>query len=88
MVVGTKTDCRNDEAILRKLAEENVKPVTAEEGEKLAKDIKAVCYMECSALTRKGLKEVFEEAVRIVLENKKEEQTTKKPETKKKCCLL
>ena len=67
MVVGTKTDCRKDEAIIRKLAEENQKAVTAEEGEKLAKDIKAVSYMECSALTREGLNQVFDEAIHIVL---------------------
>ena len=67
MIVGTKTDCRNDEQIMRKLAEENQKAVTAEEGEKLAKDIKAVCYMECSALTRSGLNQVFDEAIHIVL---------------------
>ena len=67
MVVGTKTDCRTDEAMLKKLQEENEKVVTTEEGEKLAKDIKAICYMECSALTRSGLNQVFDEAIHIVL---------------------
>ncbi|KAL7722870.1 Rho-related protein racD [Entamoeba marina] len=72
MVVGTKTDCRSDETILRKLSE------------RLAKEIKAICYMECSALTRSGLNQVFDEAIHIVL-NK---SSARHSESKSRCALF
>ena len=51
--------------------------ITKEQGKSMAKDIKAVSYIECSAMTRFGLKEVFDEAIRAVLYPKEKEEKKK-----------
>jgi Ras-related C3 botulinum toxin substrate 1 len=67
ILVGTKVDLRDDPAFLESLKEKGLSPVSAAQGEQLAAEIKAVKYMECSALSQKGLKEVFDFAIKNVL---------------------
>jgi GTPase SAR1 family protein len=63
IIVGTKTDLRSDPS--RKPAD--AEPFTKEDGERLAKDVGAKMYVECSSFTQDGLKNVFEQAVRVAL---------------------
>ena len=65
--LGTKIDLRDDPNTIQALQKQNLAPVRREQGLKLAKKIKAYAYVECSALTQKGLHQVFEEAIRAVL---------------------
>ena len=56
---GTKIDLREDKETLQILAENGQAPIKREQGQKLANKIRAVKYLECSALTQRGLKQVL-----------------------------
>jgi cell division control protein 42 len=61
LIVGTQVDLRDDPQVLEKLQRQKQRPIVPELGEKLARELGAVKYVECSALTQKGLKNVFDE---------------------------
>lgn len=82
ILVGTKLDLREDKETIDKLKEKKLAPITYPQGLAMAKEIGAVKYLECSALTQKGLKTVFDEAIRAVLCPKP------KPKKKKVCRIL
>ena len=52
LLVGTKIDLRNDASTVEKLAQTMQKPITVEAAEKLQRELRAVKYVECSALTK------------------------------------
>jgi cell division control protein 42 len=54
LIVGTQVDLRDDPNMLQKLARQKQKPIPFEAGERLARELGAVKYAECSALTQKG----------------------------------
>lgn len=61
LIVGTQTDLRDDPSVREKLGKQKMSPVRKEDGEKMAKELGAVRYVECSALTQYKLKDVFDE---------------------------
>ena len=69
VLVGTKLDLRDDAATIEELKKERLAPITREQGEAMQREIAAVAYMECSALTEVGLKDVFDEAVRTAIQS-------------------
>ncbi|KAJ6228604.1 hypothetical protein M0813_08641 [Anaeramoeba flamelloides] len=83
ILVGTKLDLRDDQDTVLKLKEKNLDPISYQDGMELSKEIGAVKYIECSALTQKNLKAVFDETIRAVL-------APPKPEKKKggRCSIL
>nr|BAC99017.1 Raichu-1237X [synthetic construct] len=68
ILVGNKKDLRNDEHTRRELAKMKQEPVKPEEGRDMANRIGAFGYMECSAKTKDGVREVFEMATRAALQ--------------------
>jgi len=76
ILVGTKADLRNDEATVSQLASKGLRVITQEEAQQRMKEIGAVNYLECSALTQEGLKTVFDEAIRAALQGKKKPKKT------------
>ncbi len=62
ILVGTKTD-------MRETHPDDV--VTAEEGRKMCQQLGGIRYLECSAKTRDGLKDVFDAAIQYVVSNRK-----------------
>ena len=52
LLVGTQMDLRNDQQTIQKLAKNKQKPITTEQGDSMAKQLKAVKFVECSALTQ------------------------------------
>ena len=72
---------RDDASTIEKLSKVRMKPIIVEQGEELARELRAVKYVECSARNQKSLKNVFDEAILAALEP---------PEVSKmgKCTLL
>uniref|UniRef100_A0A8C5QRY9 small monomeric GTPase n=1 Tax=Leptobrachium leishanense TaxID=445787 RepID=A0A8C5QRY9_9ANUR len=64
ILVGTKLDLRDDKKVIEKLNKSKLSPIAYQQGLTLAKRIDASKYLECSALTQRGLKMVFDEAIR------------------------
>eukprot|EP00428_Durinskia_dybowskii_P061738 CAMPEP_0170364648 /NCGR_PEP_ID=MMETSP0117_2-20130122/5487_1 /TAXON_ID=400756 /ORGANISM="Durinskia baltica, Strain CSIRO CS-38" /LENGTH=141 /DNA_ID=CAMNT_0010619165 /DNA_START=222 /DNA_END=647 /DNA_ORIENTATION=- len=75
ILVGTKLDVRGE----GKAGDF----VSRQAGENLKEELKAFKYLECSARTQEGLKQVFDEAIRCVLLAQSAAGTKKK-----KCTIL
>ncbi|XP_076108848.1 ras-like GTP-binding protein RHO isoform X4 [Mytilus galloprovincialis] len=74
ILVGNKKDLRNDENIKRDLMKMKQEPVRPEDGRAMAEKINAYGYLECSAKTKEGVREVFETATRAALQTKKKKK--------------
>ncbi|KAK6462461.1 GTP-binding protein, rho subfamily [Scheffersomyces coipomensis] len=84
ILVGCKADLRNDPQTINKLRENQQEPVTHAEGEIVSQKIGASNYLECSARTGQGVKEVFEAATIASLRTKEKKDGKKS----KKCVVL
>lgn len=81
ILLGAKSDLRDDPQTLGLLRVKNANPITTIRGKTAANAIHAVRYIECSALTQRGVKGAFEEILCALLLRKRQQEQSKK----KKC---
>jgi Ras homolog gene family, member A len=67
ILVACKKDLRRDPRVIEELRKTNQRPVTPEEGMAVSQKIGARNYLECSAKTGEGVREVFQHATRAAL---------------------
>jgi len=78
ILVGTKTDLRDDSQVQRTLASKGHRAISHADGLARSKELGCLKYMECSAFTMEGIKQVFDEAIRAAIQHK-ERGKKKKP---------
>jgi len=81
ILVGCKKDLRRDPRVIEELRKTSQRPVTPEEGMAVAQKIGAKHYLECSAKSGEGVREVFQYATRAAL-------LTRHPGSRRKCVVL
>jgi len=86
MFVGTKIDLQGSENKAQK-SRISIAPLSYEEIEKTVDELK-VNYLECSALTQEGLKDVFDEAIRVVLRGRKKNKGKVDKKEKDECNIF
>ncbi|KAI8322943.1 GTP-binding protein [Martensiomyces pterosporus] len=65
VLVALKLDLRNDQRAIDELARYGQAPVSMAQGQRMAKKIGAVSYVECSAIKNLNVRQVFEIAARV-----------------------
>ncbi|KAG0678682.1 GTP-binding protein Rho1 [Kluyveromyces marxianus] len=88
ILVGCKADLRNDPQVVEELRAQGLEPVSQAQAQEVADQIGAVDYIECSAKTGYGVREVFEAATRASLVGKQGKSKPKTKSSKKKKCTI
>lgn len=88
ILVGNKSDLRDDPETIQHLNKLRQQSVTLTQGLAIAKKLGATKYMECSAKTGKGLRDVFQTAAEVVISPEIYAQKEVKEKKKSKCLLL
>ncbi|CAL1569437.1 unnamed protein product [Knipowitschia caucasica] len=84
ILIGCKTDLRNEDECLRKLRASTLEPVTYTQGEDACRQMNAEVYLECSAKFQENVDDIFKEASRRALVFRKK----KRRRHKRRCQVL
>ncbi|XP_064369503.1 rho-related GTP-binding protein RhoD isoform X2 [Dromaius novaehollandiae] len=85
VLVGCKTDLRKDRAVLRRLHEDRLEPITYQKGEAMARLVHAASYFECSAKYQENISAIFAAACSAALRAARRTQRRRRP---KQGCVL
>lgn len=66
MLLGLKSDLRDNIRCKEMLSAQGLTPVTTEQGRAVAQKMGAI-YMECSARNNRGVKEIFEKGITVAV---------------------
>ncbi|XP_038621319.1 rho-related GTP-binding protein RhoD [Tachyglossus aculeatus] len=67
LLVGCKTDLRNDKDQLQRIKKSGQDPISYHKGQALANNLGAVAYLECSARLRDNVETIFQRAAAATL---------------------
>jgi GTPase SAR1 family protein len=70
VIVGTKTDLRDDPEVVSKLKTKGLSPTTFEMASKLARDLNLNTAVECSSLNGENVHHVFDTAINLASKHK------------------
>ncbi|NXJ97967.1 RHOF protein, partial [Corythaixoides concolor] len=85
LLVGCKTDLRQDREVLHKLQEARLEPISYQQAKAMARNVHAVSYLECSARYQENIGDIFTEACTAALSATRRSQRRKRP---RRGCVL
>ena len=85
LLVGTKLDLRSDKNHLAEMQRRGLECITTQQGMKLAQDVGACGYVECSAITQENLKQVFDSALLAWAQHR---EAIRRKQRKQECCNI
>ncbi|XP_063015503.1 rho-related GTP-binding protein RhoD [Melospiza melodia melodia] len=86
LLVGCKTDLRQDQEALQKLKDGRIEPVSRQQGEAMARQVRAVSYMECSARYQDNVGNIFVTACNVAISAARRRQRKAGP--RRGCAIL
>ncbi|KAJ7836715.1 cell division control protein 42 [Mycena leptocephala] len=83
ILVATQIDLRADEEAMERMARGGKLAVSMHQGQRMAREVGAAKYLECSAKTLEGVKDVFDQAIAVGVA-----QRSKEEKTRRRCIVL
>ncbi|AWP15238.1 putative rho-related GTP-binding protein RhoF [Scophthalmus maximus] len=85
ILIGCKTDLRQDKECARKLRALDLAPITYTQGEETGQQMNAELYLECSAKYQEHVEDIFREAAKTALAFGRKQRHCRR---KKKCVVF